>query len=74
MYDFDRPSERRYGDAISIPVHSSIVPLLLHRTLRLTIRKLNGPEDRYTQEADGDDGEPRSVRAEYFGGAVPLCC
>ena len=21
MYDFDRPSERRYGDAISIPVH-----------------------------------------------------
>jgi hypothetical protein len=78
MYDFDKPSERRYGDAISIPVHSTIyliIPLLLlHRTLRLTIRKFDRPEDRHAQEPDRDDGEARSVRARYFGGALPLRC
>jgi hypothetical protein len=55
-------------------IHIIISLLLLHRTHRLTIRKLDGPEDRHAEEADGDDGEARSVRACYFGGAVPLCC
>jgi hypothetical protein len=76
MYDFDRPSERRYGDAISIPVHPSHYPTTTCyiEHLELTIRNLNRPEDRHAQEADGDDGETRGVRACYFGGAVPLCC
>ena len=74
MYDFDRPSERRYGDAKYF--HSSNYPTTTCdiEHLELTIRNLDRPEGRHAQEANGNDGEARSVRACYFGGAVPLCC
>ena len=59
--------------SISIPVHPSNYPTTTCY-IELTIRNLDRPEDRNAKEADGDDGEAHSVRACYFGGAVPLCC